>query len=158
MSSYAPGKHPNSQACLMPPYGLKGGPGRNKNAGASIIEHINTMALWPMDRIEAVADDPKASCSKRQAAKSLVRSMSDEWAKNGKPLAADDLDRVLDRTEGKPTQRVHVETREAKDPAALRVELLRILAEHPELRESLGIRAAQVLGEGVGPPNAGVGG
>ena len=150
--------HPNSLANLAEPFGLKGGPGRHKNAGASIIEHINRMSMWDLSRVQAAADDPKASCSKRQAAKSLCRSMSDEFAKNGRPFAADDLDRVLDRTDGKPVQRVEVERVEVKDPAALRVELLRILADHPELRESLGIRAAQVLGEGVGPPNAGVGG
>ena len=151
--------HPNSLANLAEPFGKNGDhPGRPPNAGASIIEHINRMAMWDLSRVQAAADDPKASCSKRQAAKSLVRSMSDEFAKNGRPFAADDLDRVLDRTDGKPVQRVEVERVEVKDPAALRVELLRILADHPELRESLGISAARVLGEGVGPPNAGVGG
>ncbi len=150
--------HANSLANLAEPFRGKGDPrGANgrPNAGASIINWMNELAAKPLEHIQAVADDPKASCAKRQAAKSLCRSMSDEYAKNGRPYAADDLDRVLDRTEGKPTQRVAVETRETKDPAALRVELLAVLAEHPELLRSLGDSAARLLAEGVGPPIAG---
>ena len=145
---------PNSLANLTgPPYGAPGG-GRSGrvSAGQSIIEHMNTMRDWPLLRIEAVADDAAAGCSKRQAAKSLVRSMSDDWAKNGKPHAADDLDRVLDRTDGKAVQRVQVDTREVKDPAALRVELLRVLGDHPELLESLrAMGGGALLAEGGDP-------
>ena len=107
------------------------------------------------DELRRIGKSDKEPIPKRQAAKSLLRSLDDEYAKNGRPYAADDLDRVLDRTEGKPTQRVAVETRETKDPAALRVELLAVLAEHPELLRSLGDSAARLLAEGVGPPNAG---
>jgi len=101
------------------------------------------------DELRRIGKSDKEPIPKRQAAKSLLRSLDDEYAKNGRPFAADDLDRVLDRTEGKPTQRVAVETREFKDPAAMRVELLAVLAEHPEVLRSLGDAAARLLAEGV---------
>ena len=75
-----------------------------------------------------------------------------EYAKNGQPLAMHDLQHLHDRTVGKPTQRVAVETKETKDPVALRVELLAIIAEHPELLASLGDSAARLLAEGAGSP------
>ena len=104
------------------------------------------------DELRRIGKSDKEPIPKRQAAKSLLRSLDDEYAKNGRPYAADDLDRVLDRTEGKPTQRVAVETKETKDPVALRVELLAIIAEHPELLASLGDSASRLLAEGGGSP------
>ena len=153
--------HPNSLANLEPPFGDNFDPRRanGRNAGASMIEWFNRLSGMdpPIsdDELRRIGKSDKEPIPKRQAAKSLLRSLDDEYAKNGRPYAADDLDRVLDRTEGKPTQRVAVETKETKDPVALRVELLAIIAEHPELLASLGDSAAQLLAEGGGPPNAG---
>ena len=127
------------------------------NAGASVIEWYNRLANQAgMDdaALESIASDESLPRTKRMAAKSLMRSLSDDWAKNGKPHAADDLDRVLDRTEGRAVQRVAVETREVKDPAALKIELLRLLADQPQLRASLGLDVSGLLGAG----DAGAGG
>ena len=115
-----------------------------------MIEWYNRLAAIdpPIGRaeLERMGNDETLPIPKQQAAKSLHRSLHDEYAKNGRPLAADDLDRMLDRTEGKPTQRVQVETRETKDPAALKIELLRLLADQPQLRASLGLDVAGLLG------------
>ena len=149
--------NPASLANLVAPFTGKGDPrngpgGRAPNAGASMIDWYNRLTSTdpPIsdDELRRIGSSDKEPIPKRQAAKSLLRSLDDEYAKNGRPYAADDLDRVLDRTEGKPTQRVAVETREYKDPAALRVELTEILAKHPELLASLGDSAARLLAEG----------
>lgn len=147
------GTHPNSLANLAPPFGqngdTRGAAGRPPNAGASIIEWMNTMGLWPEARIEAVADDEKAAVTKRQAAKSLLRSLNDEYAKNGRPFAADDLDRVLDRCHGKSVQRVAVARVDARDPSLVRAEFMAALADLPELRKAL---LGEGSGDGVGAP------
>ena len=148
--------HPNSLANLAPPFasGPDNPQWERTSIGSSIIKGMNQMSSWPQERIRALADDESAPINKRLAAKSLVRSMSDDWAKNGKPHAADDLDRVLDRTDGRAVQRVQVNTVETKDPDALRLELLALVAAHPALLDSLrALGVGAVLGEGGGAPN-----
>ena len=99
-----------------------------------------------------MADNASAPLVKRQAAKSLLRGMHDDFAKSGKPLAMDDLHLHLDYTDGKPVQRVEVQRTEVRDPVALRIELIAALAKSPQLLESL--MAAGVL-PGVGGESAG---
>ena len=149
--------HPNSLKNLATPFG----PARDpkpyapQNAGSSVIEWYNTLANQKgIDdaALAAIASDEMLPRTKRMAAKSLMRTLNDEYAKNGRPFAADDLDRVLDRCHGKPVQRVAVARVDVRDPEQVRSELMAILAERPELRVAL-------LGEGaaagVGAPNAG---
>ena len=128
----------------------RNGTGPPANHGQSVVQQMNLLGGQNLseDELRAIGEDSKCPVFKRQAAKSLLRSLSDDWAKNGKPHAADDLDRVLDRTEGRAVQRVAVETREVKDPAALKIELLRLLADQPQLRASLGLDVAGILGAG----------
>ena len=139
--------HSNSLANLKPPWDSAGAPKPAQNHGASIVEWMNTMGSWTTERIKGVAEDASAPTSKRLAAKSIVRSMDDEWAKNGKPRALDDLNLQLDRCDGKPVQRVEVARVEVADPAALRVRLMEALAASPGLLASL--TAAGVLPGGA---------
>ncbi len=146
--------HPNSIRSLIP--FKKGHQPTRRTAGALVVENYNNLANGSHSSVELlrIGRDERETVARRLAAKSLYRALKSTHAKNGRPLASDDLDRILDRTEGKPTQRVALETREIKDPAALRVELLAVLAGHPELLQSLGDSAARLLAEGVGPPIA----
>ena len=142
----------------MPPWQAGNGPGSAppsgapQNHGQAIIQWMNTMGSWPTARVKAVAVDESAPTNKRLAAKSIVRSMSDDWAKNGKPHAIEDLNLGMDRCDGKPVQRVEVARVEVADPAALRVRLMEALAASPGLLASL--TAAGVL-PGVGGESAG---
>ncbi len=138
-------------ANLRPPWDSASSPkeGRPPNHGLSIIEWLNRLGTMPEGKVRAIAVDPAAPIAKRKAAKSHLRSLSDEYAKNGRPFAADDLDRQLDRTVGKPLQQVQVTRTEVADPAALRVQLLSALARNPALLSSLGVSVAGVLGEGA---------
>ena len=121
--------------------------GRTPSHGASLIEHINAMGKWPQEKIQAMADEASAPLVKRQAAKSLLRSMHDDFAKSGKPLAMDDLHLHLDYTDGRPVQRVDVVRTEVRDPVAMRLELLALVAENPALLASLGLALPGGVGD-----------
>ena len=110
----------------------------SSNAGASMIEWLNRLENdHSVAEIQAIADSETEPVPKIKAAKSIIRSLRDDFAKNGAPLAANDLDRILDRTHGRAVQRVEVTRKEERDPDAVRLELLTLLAEHPELRAAI---------------------
>jgi hypothetical protein len=133
----------------------------HRSIGASIVEWMNRLDDRSDKQLEEIRADDRAPRSKRLAAASLLRSSLQEFAKNGRPLAADDLDRILDRTHGKAVQRVEVTQQEKRDPDAVRLELLQLLGEHPELRAAMAdnlVRAlpdAGVPGDPPGTPNEG---
>ena len=142
--------HANSLANLIEPWKKGNGAGsapiaagRPPNHGRVLIECINDFSALPKVKLQAIADDDDAPVVRRQAAKSLLRGMHDDFAKSGKPLAMDDLHLHLDYTDGKPVQRVEVARVEIADPAALRVRLMEALAASPGLLASL--TAAGVL-------------
>ncbi len=56
--------------------------------------------------------------------------------KFGKRLGSDSLDRILDRTEGKPVQTLHVEREEVPTPDEAENNLVRYFREHPEMLEN----------------------
>ncbi len=120
-----------------------------------MIEWSNRMDPYTDEQLHAVADAPSGPDnpnSKIAAAKGLLRSRLDEFAKNGKPLASDDLNRLLEHTHGKPRQRIEVTQEIRRDPNALRLELLTLLAEHPELAAALSGQVAGLLEESERPP------
>ena len=140
--------HANSLANLLPPW-KAGVSGQSRDVpihrshGSSLIECINEIGDWTKAKLQALADDESAPVLRRKAAKSHLRSMEDDFAKSGKPLAMDDLHLHLDYTDGKPVQRVEVARVEVSDPAELRVRLIEALAASPGLLASL--TAAGVL-------------
>ncbi len=150
--------HPNSLANLKPHHFKKGHDSRRRigarSAGATIREWWNTLcemdddgcALYDDEKLRCIADDPKESHPKRLAAKEILQAHEEGLTKFGKRLGADSLDRIMDRTEGKPTQRVVVERTETKDPAELRVRVMEVLAKHPELVRSLGLQVENASG------------
>ncbi len=133
-----------------------GGPG---SAGASVIEHYNCLASSDksMDELRAIGARDGEIISRRLAAKSLHRALRNAIAKNGRPVAADDLDRILDRTDGKPTQRIAVVSVTRRDPAQIREELQQLLSDQPALAESLGLPITHepITAEPITPGDAG---
>lgn len=106
--SHAHGRHPNSLAALVPTQ-IKPGEVRNpagrKKAGASIIEWLNEFAKLSETEIKKLARGGKGvGAAKKAAAQIWVGALAKGRSMSGKRLAADDVDRILDRTEGRPVQ------------------------------------------------------
>ncbi len=120
-----------------------------------MIEWSNRMDPYTDEQLHAVADAPSGPDnpnSKIVAAQGILRSRLGEFAKNGKPLASDDLNRILEHTHGKPRQRIEVTQEIRRDPREMMIELMTMMAEHPELGPLLGDKAAGLLQESERPP------
>ncbi len=140
--------HPNSLANLKPHHFKKGHDSRRRigarSAGATIREWWNTLcetdddgyALYDDEDLRRIADDPKESHPKRLAAKEILQAHEEGLTKFGKRLGADSLDRIMDRTEGKPVQMLHVQQERIPTPDEAMDALVRILNEHPDVLES----------------------
>lgn len=103
-----------SLANLIP---AKPGEVRNKNgghraAGASVKEWINVMQEWTAAEVAAVLEDGDAPMNKRAAARVWLDAASKDKNAAGMPVAGADLDRIMDRTVGKPTQAVELTGRD----------------------------------------------
>lgn len=80
-------------------------------AGASFAEALNEMQNWTELQLREVAESPNAPSIQRMAAQTMLRA-TDQHATNDKTGAFanhQDIDRVLDRTVGRPNQSVKVE-------------------------------------------------
>ena len=144
---------PASLANLCKPWSKGSAPNPDgvPNHGASILSWVNRLGTMSREVIQLVADDETAPVAKRQAAKSLVRALSDDIAKNGRPHAMEDLTFQVEHTNGKATQRVEVVRHEVADPRELQVRLAELVASHPGLMKSLGVGAAEGVGAPIGP-------
>ena len=131
--------HANSLANLQAPFTGPDDPRRaiGRSLGASYIEWCNRLELKTDKELKTIRADNAEPRSKRLAAATLIRASRMDFAKNGSPIADKDLDRLLDRTHGKSLQRVEVRQEEAVDPSVIRLKLLELLGEHPELRQAL---------------------
>ena len=82
--------HARSLANLGPPFaaGADSRRGNGRSSGATLIEWFNRLDVPGMsrDKLQAIADDEKEQPSKRKAAMTHLRSLTMEYAKNGKPL------------------------------------------------------------------------
>lgn len=98
-----------SLANLKPPWEpgnlVKGG---RPSAGLSIKEWVNQMEKWPRSKLEAVMKDLNAPVAKIAAARIWIDASSKERNSAGMPIAGSDVDRIFDRTEGKPKQAVEL--------------------------------------------------
>ncbi len=140
--------HPNSLANLKPHRFRKGhDPSRRigaRSAGATIREWWNILceedddgnALYDDDELRRIADDPKDSHTKRLAAREILQAHEEGLTKFGKRLGSDSLDRIMDRTEGKPVQTLHIEKEEIPTPDEAENNLVRYFREHPEMLEN----------------------
>lgn len=118
------------------PKGVSGNPRGRPKLGLTILEHYNAIgdamergAMTVADLDTIIDSDPNGN--RRIAASSYKRAMSTGYH-NATPLAANDLDRIMDRTAGKPTQRVEV-VQADRDPETILRDLEAILSNEPRL-------------------------
>ncbi len=108
-------------------------------------------ARYSESDLKAIIKSPKSSHAKVIAAQDLLRARADGYDKIGRiPKAADSINRIMDRTDGKPVQSVVVARVDVRDPEQLRAELMDLMEQNPEVRkglESLGI--SRVLPEAL---------
>ncbi len=140
--------HPKSLANLKPHHFKKGHDPRRRigarSAGATIREWWNMLcetdddgcALYDDDELRRIADDPTESHPKRLAAKEILQAHEEGLTKFGKRLGADSLDRIMDRTEGKPVQMLHVQQEKVPNLDDTMDTLVEFFDEHPEMLES----------------------
>lgn len=76
--------------------GQSGNPAGRPSAGMSVIEWWNQMREYTVEQLQAVANDESVAQLKRRAA----REMLDDKGHS--------LDRILDRTQGKPSQSMDI--------------------------------------------------
>lgn len=123
------------------------------------IERPTEALRWAIEHLASMIDarrcmiDPVAPPLLRAAARQLAIAGSDarRWtvAKDGtRTLAGLDpevgraFDRLADRIEGKPTQSMTIERREARTPAECAAALSSLLAAHPHLADAIAPRLA----------------
>ncbi len=156
--------HPNSLANLEPHHFKKGHDSRRRigarSAGATIREWWNILcetedngyALYDDEELRCIADDPKESHPKRLAAKEILQAHEEGLTKFGKRLGADSLDRIMDRTEGKPVQMLHVQQQKIPTLDELMDDLVRQLNEHPDMLENAHFQMVLLCGARSSPP------
>lgn len=85
--------------------------------------------------LRRIAEAKRRPVEMRAAAMALLATMEQGYTKAGRRLAADDLDRLLDRTEGKPLQRVEVDNLSGSSREELVARLKTLMASSPEVKK-----------------------
>jgi hypothetical protein len=138
------------------PKGVSGNPHGRPKLGLTLVEHYNAIgdamergAVTVADVEEMAKSDPNGN--RRIAAASYMRMLNTGYF-NATPLAANDLDRVMDRTAGKPTQKVEV-THDESDPAELLRQIAAILQRRPDLAQRVvGVLPRDIVAEVTAQP------
>lgn len=111
------------------------------NAGLSYKHWVNIFAgvdaddrpLYGAARLQQIAGDGEGSTfAKRMAAADCLTCDLKHIGKQGRREGADSTERILDRTDGKPTQRIDVLTQSIPPPAEAWADLLSALADLPD--------------------------
>ncbi len=143
--------HPNSQANLDRNRAAAWQPGQSGNsrgrpaAGASFLEWLNELAdvdgdeaKYDEDALEAIRDDKKAPTMKRGAARLILLGNEGGFhPQSGKPYCLQLFEFFMDRTIGKPTQRVEVEHKPALMPADADARMMDLLDRTPGMADNL---------------------
>jgi len=109
-------------------------------------EDADGNAAYTESDLKAIIKSAKAPHAKVIAAQDLLRARADGYDKIGRiPKAADSLNRILDRTEGKPKVVMQIEHKQ-RSLDDIRAEMLSVFAQHPALLDQPTI-AASILVE-----------
>jgi hypothetical protein len=97
-------------------------------------EDADGNAAYTEADLKAIIKSPKAPHAKVIAAQDLLRARVDGYDKIGRiPKAANSIDRIMDRTDGKPTVRVEVKHEQCRSLEQLDSELVGLLEREPDL-------------------------
>ena len=135
--------HPNSLANLTPfakghdPRRAVGAPSLGREFTADLNElgrkDDNGDAVYPVSELERIIESPKSAHSKVAAAQEILRMRLAGYDKMERvPKAADTLNRVCDRTDGKPTVRIETTVTHQPSLEELETKLVEALASLPE--------------------------
>ena len=110
------------------------------------MENEDGTAKYPLAELKNITQDPKSSHPKVMAAEDIMKARSKGFDKNNRiPKAADSLNRMCDRTVGKPVQSVMIAQVDTPNLTEMRAELVDLIAQNPDARlllESLGAKSA----------------
>lgn len=84
-------------------------PGVSGNAGKTLKRYVSLISHMTITQLEQIATDSTAPALRIAAAKWLLRTASDTRLKSGAAEAGPEIDRLLDRTLGRPKQQLQVE-------------------------------------------------
>jgi len=109
-------------------------------------EDADGNAAYSEADLKVIIKNPKAPHAKVIAAQDLLRARADGYDKIGRiPKAADSINRIMDRTEGKAKVVVQIEHKD-RSLDDIRAEMLNVFAQNPSLLDHPAI-AASVLVE-----------
>ena len=116
--------HHNSLANLAPPWTSETSPrhdrtGERSSVGMSYLQWLSELdkimpdgtAFHSTDELEKIADDGRAPRSKRAAARDLLGMARGDYFK-AQPMMTDHINRVMDRSVGRPNQAIHMTSEE----------------------------------------------
>ncbi len=83
--------------------------GRPANAGRTVRERLNDMAMWNRAEVEAVFRDEAAPVASRAAARLWLLTFSDAETAAGHPVSLEGLEKLVSHTDGSATRREQVE-------------------------------------------------
>ena len=102
-------------------------------------------ASYSESDLKAIVKNPKSSHAKVIAAQDLLRARTDGYDKIGRiPKAADSINRIMDRTEGKPKVVMQIEHKQ-RSMDDVRAEMLALYAQHPALLDQPVITASVLV-------------
>ena len=144
MTRYAQGHHPASRAALVPFTGAND-PRRHCGApsfGREITSAMNHLAseddqgqaLYTEEDLKKIIADVRAPHSRVIAAREILRARLGTFDKIGRiPQSSDSLERILDRTLGRPVQTIRVQAEPARPAAEIKQEIAALIADDPAL-------------------------
>ena len=144
MTKYARGHHPASRAALVPFTGASD-PRRQPGApsfGRQITSAMNELgrtddqgdALYSEDDLEAIISNVKSSHARVIAAREILRARMPGFDRIDRiPKAGNSIDRIMDRTDGKPLQTVRIERKPDRRPEEIHMEILEMVSRQPEM-------------------------
>jgi hypothetical protein len=108
-----------------PPAEFRWPPGQSGNvqgrpsAGATIEEWYNTLQHATLAELKELVEDGDTPAAKAAAARAWIDARSMQRSKSGYPIAGPEVDRIADRTQGKPTQTVAISQTETSTAGEL---------------------------------------
>lgn len=158
MSQYGPGQHPSSRSNLIP---FKDGFDARRRPGApslgrEITCQMNQLgasdgegnAIYTEDDLNEIIGDVRASHARCIAAKEILRARLDGFDTIGRvPRAANSIDRLMDRTDGRPTQMIKLEAKTTRTAIEVKADIKALIVADPGIAELLRSTAAPVLAE-----------